>query len=193
MPPLQQALVQKTHPPVQLTPPQYLLCCLLDTLKPRRRVTVSFQAVCAAQKDVWLNSWRCADTHEAVDRLEEEDADPEAGTGVLAPGRAAAKAVQQNARDSTHKHGQAGKAAGDAALPSVPGEPGQRAQGRAKEHTGFEEVPMQMNGAGSSDNSDSDSDAGLAAMDDHSRAEVCATADIALPWTLLCMLRHPGC
>lgn len=103
--------------------------------------------------------------------MEEEDADLDAGVGVLAPGRAAAKAVQQKA-NSKQKHGQPDTSAGDAALPSVPAEPGQRAQSRAREHAGFEEVPMQMNGAASSDDSDSDSDAGLAEMDDHSRAEV---------------------
>ncbi len=103
---------------------------------------------------------------------EGEDADPDAGVGVLAPGKAAAKAAQQKAGDSKQKQIQANTGAGDLAVPSVPAEPGQRAQSQAKEHVGFEEVPMQMNGAGSSDDSDSDSDAGLAEMDDHSRAEV---------------------
>ena len=92
---------------------------------------------------------------------------------MLAPGKAAAKAVQQKARDGQQKQGEADKRGGDSALPRVPKEPAQQLQSRAKEHAGFEEVPLQANGARSSDDSDSDSDAGLAEMDDHSRAEVC--------------------
>ena len=124
--------------------------------------------------DVMFVWWGCADTHGSAEDLEEEDADTDAGVGVLAPGKAAAKAAQQKARDGQQKHGEAERAGGDSAVPSVPGEPAQRPQSRAKEHAGFEVVPLQADRAGSSDDSDSDSDAGLAEMDDHSRAEVCA-------------------
>ena len=104
--------------------------------------------------------------------MEEEEADLDAGVGVLAPGKAAVRAAQQKAGTSKQKQIQTDTRAGNSALPSVPAEPGQLVQSRAKEQAGFEEVPMQMNGGGSSDDSDSDSDAGLAEMDDHSRAEV---------------------
>lgn len=127
--------------------------------------------------------WCCEDTHQTEEVLEEEDADSDAGVGVLAPGKAAAKAAKQKATELSSKQSRIEQAskADEPAVPSAPSataEPSQRQQSRGKEHAGFEEVPLQANGVGgrggaSSDDSDSDSDAGLAGMDDHSRAEVC--------------------
>ena len=132
--------------------------------------------------------------------MEGEEADLGAGVGVLAPGRAAAKAARQKAADSRQTPGQADRLAGNSAVPSAPSaprEPGPQPQSRGREHAGFEEVPLQANGVGGNDgsDSDSDSDAGLAEMDDHSRAEVCMPINACpLPSTLASRMPGPaGC
>lgn len=144
--------------------------------------------------------WGCADVNEAMENVEEEEADPGAGVGVLAPGKAAAKAARQKAADSRQTPGQADRLAGNSAVPSapsVPREPGPQPQSRGKEHAGFEEVPLQGNGVGGNNgsDSDSDSDAGLAEMDDHSRAEVCISNNACPPHSTLAsrMAKPAGC
>ena len=112
-----------------------------------------------------------ADIAAEEEDLESEDGDPDAGIGVLAPDNAAAKP----ARSQETAPASASKAIEQ-----------QQQRTRAKESAGFEEVPLGAGGAGgrgldSSDDSDSDSDAGLAQMDDNSRAEVCDSHPLLLP------------
>ena len=118
-----------------------------------------------------------ADNAAEEEDLESEDGDPDAGIGMSAPNKAAAKAAGSQ------------KIAPASASKAIEQ---QQHRTRAKESAGFEEVPLGAGGAGgrgvdSSDDSDSDSDAGLAEMDDNSRAEVCDTHPLLvprLPWML---------
>jgi hypothetical protein len=109
-----------------------------------------------------------ADIASGEEDKKEEDGDADAGIRVLTPDKAAAKAAGTL------------KAAPASASKAIVQQQQHQQQKRARgdESAGFEEVPLGADGAGSrgadsSGDSDSDSDAGLAKMDDHSRAEVC--------------------
>ena len=117
-----------------------------------------------------------ADATEEDERHADDDIDAEAGVGVLAPGKAAAKGGKQEA-EAAAPDGEDSKGVSAAREEKSRASKRPQQQHRhGEEDTGFQEVPLQMNGAGgrhAGDSSDdSDSDAGLAEMDDHSRAEV---------------------
>ena len=96
---------------------------------------------------------------------------------MLAPGKAAAEAGKQKAKaaapDGEDSQGVSAAAREEKSRAS---KRPQQQHRHGEEDAGFQEVPLQMNGAGgrhAGDSSDdSDSDAGMAEMDDHSRAEV---------------------
>jgi hypothetical protein len=108
---------------------------------------------------------------------EEEEEDAHAGVGVLAPGSkkgrtalAAQQHIAGKAGKTAERGGKGGNASGGKAAAS-------HAQQPQAEAAGFEVVPL-ANGHGAGEGADDDlsdsgdSDAGLASMDPHSRAEV---------------------
>ena len=117
-----------------------------------------------------------ADDMEEDERHADEGVDAEAGVGVLAPGKAAAKGGRQEAEAAAPDGDDSKGVSAAREEKSRASKRPQQQHRHVEEDAGFQEVPLQMNGAGgrhaggSSD--DSDSDAGLAGMDDHSRAEV---------------------
>ena len=116
-----------------------------------------------------------ADNMEVEEGHADGDVDVEAGVGVLVPGKAATKAGKGTAEAATHD---AEDSKGAREEKSRVSKQPQQQHRHGEDDAGFEELPLQVNGAGgrhSGDSSeDSDSDAGLAEMDDHSRAEVSA-------------------
>lgn len=118
-----------------------------------------------------------ADDMEENERHADEGVDAEAGVGVLMPGKAAAEGGKQEAEAAAPDgEDSKGVSAAREEKSRASKRPQQQHRHGEEDAAGFQEVPLQMNGAGgrhAGDSSDdSDSDAGMAEMDDHSRAEV---------------------
>ena len=132
-----------------------------------------------------------ADDREEDERHADEDVDAEAGVGVLAPGATASKAGKQEVEAAAPDGGASERVSAAREAKSRASKHMQQQQHvHGEDDAGFQEVPLEANGAGGrhsvDSSSDSDSDAGMAEMDDHSRAEVRP----ALP---PCMLKHASC